>query len=417
MPWLGSEYRPRTGAEWLTWIKGRYATFTASLGLPAPRWELLGVVNLFATVQSYIAGDLDEALATIPDARSVRNATGQALRDIADLVGVAISAGSASTATVSVTAWSTGPVVISPSDVFRGGGTDGLAEWSPIETVTVSAGSSADVAIQCRQVGAITAEPDTITTKVRCPAGVTAVTNAAAATPGSDADTEDDIRAAILAGSSVSGSRSPEALRAAIEAIPGVSYARVYANPDITAATVSGVTVPACGYAVWVYPKVLTDDVKLQVCQMIRVRKDGAKAIAVPASTGATGVKMTYTAADGRPRSVGFWYAREYATQVKVTVTRFESGYSTVAQVQDGIRAAITKFYADIQTGDVFAQQDLTTYVIGVAGVGRATVEYKLQANPGTDPAGDTWGGWISTDTVPDVGDTFVLYGTPAVST
>ncbi len=416
MPWVGSEYRPRTGGEWLTRIKTWYEGLTASLGLSAPRWAAAAFVNLVANVQSYMAADLDEALATVPDARSARNATGGALLDLAALVGVDVVKGAASTATITVTAWSNGTVVISPSDVFRGGGSDGLAEWSPIETVTVSAGSSASVQIQCRQLGAITAGPDTITTKVRCPAGVTAVTNAAAATPGTPADDDNAIRAKILAGAAVTGSRSAEALRTTLLTVPGISYVRVYPNDAITDVDVSGVTVPATGYAVWVYPKELTDTTKMTACSVIRARKDASAPLAVPDTTGTDGVRQGFLAADGKTRYVGFWYAREYAVQVKVTVTRYEAGYTAAAQVTDGARTNIAAYFAALGVSDVLAQQDLLADVIATAGIGRATVEYKLQANPGTDPSGDTWGGWISTDTIPDTGDKFVLYGTPVVA-
>jgi hypothetical protein len=416
VPWVNGEYRPRTGGEWLARIKLWYEGLTSSLGLAAPRWAAASFVHLVANVQSYALAEIDEALATIPDAHSVRNATGARLRELAALASVSVSRGSASTATVTVTAWSNSTVVISPSDVFRGGGVDGLAEWSPIETVTVTAGGSASVQIQCRQLGVITAGPNTITTKVRCPAGVTAVTNAAAATPGTAADTDNDIRAKILAGSSVSGSRSAEALRAILQTVPGVQHARVYSNDQITPVTVSGVTVPAVGYAVWLYPKELTDTSKTLACAVIRGRKDASVPISVPSTTGSSGVKQAYLGADGRTRHVGFWYAREYAVQVKVTVTRYEAGYSLASQVTSGARGNVTAYFAGLSVSDALAQQDLLAQVISTPGIGRATVEYKLQANPGTSPASDTWGGWISADTLPETGDKFVLYGTPVVS-
>lgn len=418
VPWtVDGAYRPRTGAEWLTYIRDRYTDQTNLLGLSAPRWLAAAFSTVVSLAVSYAMADLDEALAAIPDVRSVRSATGQALLDLADLANVTYSTGTPSTATVSVTAWSSGPVTISPSHLFRGGGTDGTAEWAPNETVTVAAGSTSDVNLVCTSVGVITAGPSTITTRVLVPAGVTAVTNAVAAVPGTEADSEDVIRVKILRGSSAAGSRSARALQDNILAVPGVLDCIVVPNDTVTSVSVSSRTVPACGLAVWVHPSTLDDATKTAVCDVIHGRKDASRGISYPTTTGSTGVRATYSDADRRTRSVGFWYVRDYAVQVKVTVTRYEAGYSLPAQVTSTVRDAVTTYFATLAVGGVLAQQDLQGYVVNVPGVGRATVEYKLQGNPGTDPDGDTWGAWTSSsDATPDAADRFVLYGTVAVT-
>ena len=416
MPWIGGEYRPRTGSEWLTFLRDRYVAWTTTYGLSAPRWMPHSFTNLFMNAVSYAFGDLDEALAAVPDVRSPRNATGAALREIAELANVVISEGTASTATLTITAWANGPVVISPSDLFRGGGTDGLAEWSPNETVTVAAGDSDDVNIVCTSVGAVLAGPNTITTRVRVPAGVVSATNAAAASPGTEADDDDAIRLKILNGSSIAGSRSAAALRDRVLAVPGVQYCRVVPNDTLAAVTVSGRSVPANGYAVWVHPDTLSDESATTICDIIYATKDASAAISYPSTTGSTGVKASYVDGDNITRALGFWWVREHAVPVRVTVTRYETGYTLPAQVATDVRGQITAFFATLAPGDILAQQSLTGDVTDAPGVGRATVEYRDQDNPGTDPATDTWGSWVSTDTTPDAGDVFVLYGTPTVS-
>ena len=418
MPWtVDGAYRPRTGAEWLAFWRDRYAVQASTLGLSAPRWVAAAFTTVASLVLSYAFADLDEALSAIPDLYSVRNASGQALLDLADLANVAVSPGTYSTATLTVTAWSNGPVTISPSDVFRGGGSDGTAEWSPNETVTVAAGTSDDVNIVCRSVGVITAGPSTITTRVRVPAGVTAVTNAVTAVPDTAADGPAVIRAKIRQGSSAAGAASALAIRDRIRRVPGVLDAIVVPNTTVSPVTVSSRTVPACGMAIWVHPKTIDDTTKTAILTAVHDSKTAWTALSYPTTTGSTGAVGEFVDADNRTRSVGFWYVRDYAVQVRVTVTRYEAGYSLPAQVTTTVRNAITEFFSLLAPGDTLAQQDLLGYVVAVPGVGRATVEYKLQGNPGVDPSGDTWGSWISaSDTVPDAADRFVLYGTPAVA-
>ena len=102
--------------------------------------------------------------------------------------------------------------------------------------------------------------------------------------------------------------------------------------------------------------------------------------------------------------------------QVRIVVTRYEAGYTLPAHITTPAQAAVTTYFAGLRMGSALAQNDLLGAVTAVSGIGRATVEYRKQANPGTDPDSDTWGAWVSTDTVPDPADRFVLHGTVGVT-
>lgn len=87
-----------------------------------------------------------------------------------------------------------------------------------------------DVTLVAVSAGYFEAPPGTVTVKITGPAAITAITNALAASPGSDAQTDTELRIARRRELVATGSSHIDGVRAAIEALDGVVKATVVEN-------------------------------------------------------------------------------------------------------------------------------------------------------------------------------------------
>lgn len=407
MPMTTNGYRPRNAGEWYDLLKTTAESALTTIGKPAPRWQPHEFLTLLFSTTAMAIAEIDEAVSAIQDARSLYNASGSYLYELANMFGVRVNNGAASTVTLTVGAWGTGSVLLSKGSRVQGGGSNGLAIWETTEDVVIPAAGTATVNAACIEVGAVQATPATITRRISGTTGWVSVTNASAASPGYAADTEDQIRSKILSFNSV-GSRSPLALKSVIERASSARRATVYFNTTMNNEVVGNAVIPPCGMAVWVWPEALPQSDKREILRLIYAYKDGSAAIAIPADP-ADGVTGEIVGADGLVNEVGYFFVLPQYFKVNVTITSYEGNY-TLAKVSSAVQSAVANYFLALAPGDAVRQNDLVGAVAAVVGVGRATITL-AHTDPGEDPSNPAnFSAFSTADTLLDFGSIATHY-------
>ena len=375
-----SGYVPRTSGEWLDFATARFTQICADLGLTAPRYDRAEFAYNVLLVAAQMAGEIDDALSNIFDQHDPNQASGFILRYIADISGVPVNQGTKSTVTLTLSAWDQSDVSMSAGGVKA---TDGTNVWVLKEDVVVpKSGASTNAIFEAEEVGPIYAAAQTITQKVTGIAGWVNVKNVDASTVGTAADTDAIIRNRIAQGLGSTGSRSEISLRVSLESLPDVEKARIVYNPEIVATTVSSVSIPANGVAVWLYPSTLTAATQSLALNTLFALLPGNVVRTHPTTTGSTGVVGEIAGADGRPHKEGFFFMTTQSVRVKVQISA-ASGYEaggTLSGVSVPVQNAVTSYFTNLGPGDAVRQQDIIGAVVLVAGVARVTVTLSTNA-------------------------------------
>jgi hypothetical protein len=180
------------------------------------------------TYNSMLVDDLQDQIDELSKSNNLNDAQGQALKSLGTLVNVRAKVATASTATLQITGSGTvpqGAVFASSVD-----GTQWIAD----------AQSTGSVDVTCQTLGAITAASDTITTIVTPIVGVDAVTNANAAVPGRDNETDTQLRARIRQSGASRAAGTASAIEAALAQIDELTHLRVHENPEPITKTMPG---------------------------------------------------------------------------------------------------------------------------------------------------------------------------------
>lgn len=341
-------------ADLLTLIRD---DFEARTGLTVDWDEDLVLGTITASV-AVVLGDLAEGLQGVYDSFDLNNATGLALDNLSQLVGVTRDPATAGSVTLTLTG--TSGTVIPAGSLVEGGTTDDSVRWSTSEAVTLSAGTGSVIAT-CTTVGRLTAEAGTVDKIVTPISGWSAVTNAAAATPGTDRETDTSLRARRAESLSLAGRGSLAALRSDLLALDYVQAAVVLENATDADVTTSGVAIDAYGVAVILYPSTLTTAQKTEVAGILFDQ--------IPAGTPQMGaVTATVTKADGATHTMRWAWATTTAVTCEVQVTAFDSGY-VLADVQDAIDEAVTAYFAGLSVGQAARRLDLFVAIGQIPGV------------------------------------------------
>lgn len=347
------------GADFLATIRGRYEEIT---GLTID-WSADVVLGTLTTICAELLGELGEALQAVYDATDPNNATGVQLDALCQIVG--ITRESATYGTVTLTLTGTTGTVITEGSVVQGGGGDGKARWSTTEDVTLSGGTGSVVA-QAVEFGVVTANPSTVTTIVTPISGWTAVTNAAAATPGTERESDAALRIRRAANLQTAASRSIAALRANLLEVDGVQAAVVVENTTAATATVEGISLTAHSIGIVLYPNTLTTAQKQAVAQAIYDHMPGGIA------TNGNDVTATVTGRDGFSKTITWEWATTTTVNVATTVA-LATGY-VLADVDTAIEELIEDYFTGLGVGDAARILAILALVSGVDGVVGATV-------------------------------------------
>lgn len=333
------------GADFLTLIRSGIVSRLTAAGLPADvDWERDVAYGVLSACTAAELGRLSELMVAIHNGYDPASAVGFQLDVLADIMGVRRLAASASTATVTFTG--TAGTAIPAGTVVKGGGTDGDARWATTADATVASGGTVDVAVQCTVDGPTTAAVGELSTIVTLVPGVTAATNAAAATAGAYLESDTALRARMLTARYRSGAASANGILAGLLAQSFIDSAVVLENDTTAAATIDGVSVTANSVMAIVHPDTLTDAQKTAMVQEIYlrttagIRTDGAQS-------------ATVTKADGFAKTVRW----SWATAVPVTVAYtlvLETGFA-LSDVAGPLQEAVEAYFTGLQVnGDLY---------------------------------------------------------------
>lgn len=168
---------------------------------------------------------INQIVQDVYDSFRIPNASGAALDSLVALIGLERQSQAYSTVTLTLTA--SVPTTVTAGSLY--GTTSGINFATDTELVFSAAGSQ-DVDATCVLVGEQTAAAGEITQKVSSIYGITAVTNAAAAIPGRDRETDPEIRVRHAAAVATSGENDAASIYEAVGAVDGVSSVYVEDN-------------------------------------------------------------------------------------------------------------------------------------------------------------------------------------------
>jgi hypothetical protein len=279
---------------------------------------------------SLVVSDINEILQDIYDSGSVSNATGTRLDHLLALIGISRPSDAASTATVTLTA--------SKATTVPAGSKYKTAANVIFQTDTAlvfTAAGSSDVAVTCTTYGPNAAAIGDINTIVTDVDGITAVTNAAAATPGRYRATDAEQKASHTIAVATSGEGDAASIYEALIAVTGVSGVSVIEND--TSETVD--SIPAYSTHCIVIGGTAAD-----IAAAIHNTKVGA----TPTYGGSS--QNHYDTTTKQLKTINYSTGSEIPIYITVTVSLQEGQYDADYQVQ--IRDNLIAHFADFRIGD-----------------------------------------------------------------
>ena len=186
----------------------------------SPDYQLLSV---FARALD----DFSQLLAAGFAARNPDYASGTALDLLAPLHG--LRRNGAGCSTVTMTLAGTPGALLAEAPVFLD---DAGFLWQCAAGIRLDGNGAAQVTAVCRTAGEIAAPAGTVRTLVTPVTGLTSGVNAAAAAPGTDAETDASLRRRVRLAAAAPAQAGEETLLRAVLAVPGVRKAKLYVNED-----------------------------------------------------------------------------------------------------------------------------------------------------------------------------------------
>ncbi len=368
-----------TGAEYLDQIVSEYERLT---GLTVDRTRTDDqLVMILATIFSDALGGASELVQANYDGTNSEAAIGKQLEDAAFLVGVDPDPATRSQATVTLGA--VAGTVIPAGSLVEGGGDADDARWTTSSAVT-STGSDA-VVVTAQQPGPITAAIGKIDKIVNAIPGWNTVTNAAAAAPGENRESDASIRSKRRRALQQTGSASTSAIRSALLDFDFVTGVVVLENNSAVGQTISGKALNANSVWVFVVPASLTSAQEDSIGESIHLKL--AAGTEMMGSGGGSEVNRTVTDVGGVTSHVVKWdEGTSVSTDITWTVT-LEAGFE-LADVTSALEDATTAFFADLNMGDILREYDLVIATAGIEGIDAITVVASIGAlphNPGID--------------------------------
>ncbi len=362
-------------ADYLATIREMYETELTALGVTEmPDWERDTFLGQMSEIMAYLLGQLAEANEAVYDARSVANATGLQLSNLCLIVGVTRQ--EATKGTVTLRCSGTDGTVITQGKICEGGGDDGAARWVCTEDGTIGAVATGyvDLVFEAEEAGETVATAGQITSIVTPVDGWSSVTNAAAADPGQDRETDSELRARRQRALQAAGATSANAIRAALLELDFVTGATVIDNKTGASVTTDGITLDAYSVGCVVAPNTMTTAQKEEVAQAIYDHLGAGTA-----TSGST--SATVTKGDGRSETIEFTLAADATVNVAWTLA-LEPGY-VVADVEEELQELVTDYFLTLTNGDTVYPLPLIALAATIDGIANVTT---LLLNGGATP-------------------------------
>jgi len=368
MPLTDAGYEALRAADLLSLIRDEFESLTGY----TPDWDRDTFLGQFTAIMAEMLGDLSEASQAIYDAFDVGNATGIQLDNLALIVGVPRKQAGFSQATVTFSGDE--GTIIPEGSVVEGGGEHDVARWETTEQGTIPAGGSVDVVVRATETGEIVAAIGEIDKKITILSGLDSVTNAAAADPGEDRETDEALRARRQASLQISGAGSIAAIRANLLALDFVQAAIVVDNDRGSIETVQGIVMQPHSVAVIVHPDSLSTEQKETVAELIYDR------LAIGVYTNGTDVVATIIGGDTGEKVVRYDFADEVSVDVDVVVV-LETGFALLDVAPD-INALVADYFLALSVGGSVYDLGVACLAATVDGVLQATVTFDISGGP-----------------------------------
>ena len=292
--------------------------------------------------------EVDEAIVAVGNGMSRQRAIGSQLDDLGSLLGVARIVEARSTVTVTL-AGQAGTTIAAGT---RARTTDGDV-FATIFQVVIPSGGSVTATMRAVEPGPVPAPAATLTSVVDLVAGWETVTNAAAASLGRLAETDEEYRARYALVTARNARGSLEAVRAALLEVEGVRAVGVAENDSATAVTRQTVVISAHG----IYAVVEGG-----------ANENVAAAIARTKSAGATtsgAVSVTHTYRGGTTGTIRFSRPIELALEVSIDIApRADFPSNGVTRIIRGLVAHV----AQLGIGQALDTRRMLTPVQAVPG-------------------------------------------------
>lgn len=300
---------------------------------------------------------------TMYNALDVDAAEGTLLENLCSLVGVERQG--ATKLQLEVTCAGTNGTVIPAGSIVR---VENGARFLTTEDATIS-GGSVDVVVEAEDAGELTVGANTVTQIVTAILGWNTVTNASAATGGSDVETDLELRIRRRLSLQVGGAGTEGAIRAAVLGNEDVQACAVVSNRSMV--TVGGR--PPKSFEVVVWPTGLSTLTRDDIAERIYRT--------MPAGIESHGTLVyTITDARGYSQTVKFSYATQVAVAVAVTVTTTTGWPSNGV---DLVEAAVEAVFDGLSIGDDAPYPEIYSAVYNAcAGI----YDVDLLLNGGSDP-------------------------------
>jgi len=313
-------------------------------------------------------GDLCEgSVQALADALDPNNASGALLDNLLALFGIAREQASPSSALLTPTL--SGAAFVpqgtrfgqTPSDP------DNFDVWVAAEDTALTGAPGETILVQCERLGPVAAAPGSIVQLLDTVPGLTAVTNAQAATLGRARQTDREARQARLRLLSAAGSGTLGAIFAAVtRAVPSGVYVGVLENTSSGPAVIGGLPMLAHSHAAIIYP-VQPSDVEDAIRAAIYLTR--------PAGGATSGDQLgtVFDEVTGNTVSVPFFYATALPVAVRLTSTRAPG--VTLGEVQAAAEAVLAAWFDRLRVGDPVRRLALCAELAAIDGLLGVDVE------------------------------------------
>src|SRR5690625_5146812 len=324
---------------------------------------------------SEIYGKQAESVAAVHDSKDPETATGFALDVLCQMVGVKRHLAKPSTVELEL---SGDPGVVVPAkrqvqDVNR-------KRWTTVEEVTIGEGGTVRVMAVANEVGPIHAEAGTLTIMHTPVAGWLAVTNPAAATPGRDRETDEQLRTRRQLSLMLRRGSSRSGIRGRLLALDFIRSAQVFDNPTPVPRTVAGVEAEPNSVVAYVFPhRELTDDERKEIAGTL------VKSVAAGVTTSGKDDQMEVTTIGGNKVVAQWSYAEEVSVNVDINVT-VDGG--ELGSIVEQINTTVDDFLNSLLVGDPVRRLQLLVAIGQIEGI--LTADVNLNGEP-QDIALSSW--------------------------
>lgn len=377
---LPSGFKVKRASDVLESLRQRIVDELDARNLPTDvDFERDTVAGVMTDALSVTIGECWEAAGAVYDQFDPSSARFAALDNIGALRNIRRLGEEASR--VDLTLVGTSGTIVPAGSIVQGGGPDGEARWSTVETVTISAGV-ASVEGVCTEVGAINAgagEIDQIVTPI---SGWAGVSNAAPAVPGRTEEPDGPYRLRQRREIRPVGGRSAGAIRQALLEVSGVQSVSVLENRSSSPVTIGTKDLDPHSVLPIIFPAGLT--ASQQEAVALALWDWGPSGIRVGYS-GGTDNSVTVEGEGFEPTAIGWDDAT--AVNVDVVMTLTLAPGVLLADVQSQVEEAVTDYFAALDVGEAVRRLQIQRTVGRIEGIDAIT--FTLNAS-GSDLVVDT---------------------------